>query len=98
MQSRNVKIIAGAAILFLVCSIGWQIGASELATVELHDDMHDMTSQLGSRIGLTNGLSDEDFRNEVVRKARKYDIQLAPEQVTVVRSWRRYLCKHVSSC
>lgn len=52
MQSRNVKIIAGAAILFLVCSIGWQIGASELATVELHDDMHDMTSQLAPALGL----------------------------------------------
>ena len=86
MQNRNLKIIVGAAILFLICNLGWQIGASELASVELRDDMHDMASQLGPRIGYSNGLSDEEFRNEVVRKARKYDIQLAPEQITVVRS------------
>jgi len=44
-----------------------------------------MASQLGARIGLTKIYSDEDFRDEVMRKARKYDIQLTPEQVTVLR-------------
>jgi len=86
MNKRNLKIIAGAAILFLICSTGWQIGACELANVELREDMHDMASQLGPRIGHGNGLSDEGFRNEVIRKASKYDIHLAPEQVTVVRN------------
>jgi len=70
----------------MFCSAGWQIGKWELASIELRDDMHDMASQLGGRIGLTNPISDEEFRNEVVRKARKYDIELAPEQVTVVRN------------
>ena len=86
MQNKNLKIIAGTAVFLLICSVGWQIGACELANVELRDDMHDMASQLGARIGYGNALSDEDFRNEVIRKARKYDIQLAPQQVTVVRN------------
>lgn len=34
----------------------------------------------------TGPQSDDDFRNEVVRRARKYDIELVPEQVTVVRN------------
>jgi len=86
MNQRNVKIITGIAVVLMFCSAGWQIGKWELASIELRDDMHDMASQLGGRIGLTNPISDEEFRNEVVRKARKYDIELAPEQVTVVRN------------
>lgn len=83
---RNFKIIMGAAALFLLCSAGWQIGKWEFGNAELRDDMHDMASQLGPRIGYGKGLSDEEFRNEVIRKASQYDIQLAPEQVTVVRN------------
>lgn len=83
---RNVKIIVGLAILILGCSAGWQIGACEVANVELRDDMKDLTSQLGARIGLTSAMSDEDFRNDVLRKAKRYDIQLTPEQVTVQRT------------
>jgi len=85
MNVRQLKVIAAIAILFVLCSAGWQIGKWELANVELRDDMHDMASQLGARIGLTKIYSDEDFRDEVMRKARKYDIQLTPEQVTVLR-------------
>ena len=86
MNARNLKIIAGIAILFLICSAGWQIGACKLASLELRDDMHDMASQLGARIGLNNASSDDEFRKEVVRRARKYDIELTPEQVTVQRT------------
>src|SRR5262249_57865260 len=86
MNKRNIKIIAGIAILLVLGSVGWQIGACELANVELRDDMHDMASQLGARIGYSNALADEDFRSELIRKARKYDIQLAPEQITVLRN------------
>ena len=66
--------------------VGWQITPCELANVELRDDMKDLAAQLGVRSGLTSPSSDEDFRNDVLRKARKYDIQLAPEQVTVQRT------------
>lgn len=83
---QTLKIILGLALLVLVSIAGWQIGASELANIKLRDDMQDLASQLGSRIGLTTPSSDEDFRNAVVAKARQYDIQLAPEQVTVQRT------------
>ena len=86
MNQRNIRIIAAIAILLVLGSAGWQIGEWQFANVELRDEMHDMASQLGSRIGLTGPQSDDDFRNEVVRRARKYDIGLVPEQVTVVRN------------
>ena len=86
MNDQRLKIIAGVAILLVIWSAGWQIGKWELANVELRDDMHDMASQLGARIGFSAPLSDEEFRNEVMRKAQKYGIQLSPEQVTVVRT------------
>ena len=85
MNMRPIKIIALIAVLLLLCSAGWQVGKSELANIELRDDMRDMASQLGARIGLTKIYSDEDFRDEVMRKAKKYDIHLQPEQVTVLR-------------
>jgi hypothetical protein len=81
-----MRRVAGIAVLYLICSAAWQIGKSELANIELRDDMRDMASQLGARIGLTSASTDEDFRKDVVRKAKKYGIQLAPEQVTVQRT------------
>ena len=83
---RNLKIIAALAILIVGGSVGWQIAACELANVELRDDMRDMASQLAGRIGLTSFSSDEDLRNDILHKAKKYDIQLSPEQVTVQRA------------
>lgn len=85
-KMRKVKIIAVAAVLLLIIDAGWQIGARELANIELRDDLKDMSSQLGARIGLTSAKSDDDFRNDILNKARKYEIPLAPEQVTVQRS------------
>jgi hypothetical protein len=84
-QMRNPKVIAGIAIAVLLCNLAWQIGTRELANAELRDDMHDIASQLGARIGLTDGKTDNDFRNDVIDKAKKYDIQLEPEQITVER-------------
>jgi len=57
--------------------------ARQPADCSLRDDMKDMASQRGGRIELTSFSSDEDLRNDILLKARKYDIQLAPEQVTV---------------
>jgi hypothetical protein len=82
---RNLKITSAIATLLLIGSAAWQVGACEVANAELRDDLKDLTSQLGARIGLTNGKSDEDLRNDVISKALKYDIQLNPEQITVER-------------
>ncbi len=86
MRMRTVKIILGLAVLVFVSIAGRQIGASEIANIRLHDDIQDLASQSGVRIGLTNARSDDDFRNAVLDKARQDGIELAPEQVTVQRT------------
>jgi hypothetical protein len=86
MSMRTLKFALGLAVLALVAIAGWQIGASEVANIRLRDDMQDLASQSGVRIGLTNARSDDDFRNAVLGKARQYDIDLAPDQVRVKRT------------
>jgi len=83
---RKLRIITVAAVLVLVLDAGWQIGARELANIELRDDLKDMSAQLGARIALSSAKSDEDFRSDILNKAKKYEIPLQPEQVTVRRS------------
>jgi hypothetical protein len=80
------KIISALLLLALVVSTGWQFAACELANYELQDDMKDVGSLLGTRIGLTDAKSDDDLRQIVIRKAREHDIVLEPEQVVVERS------------
>ena len=81
-----VKLVLVLAVLVFVSIAGWQIGACEVANIRLRDDMQDLASQSGVRIGLTTARSDDDFRNAVLGKARQYDIDLAPDQVTVRRT------------
>lgn len=83
---QKLRLIFAFAILALVVMAGWQIGASELANMELRDDMKDVASQLGARIGFSTVSSDDDFRAAVIARAKRYDIELAPEQVTVQRT------------
>ena len=82
---RKIAIIAGVFVLYLGGSLAWQITRANLANTLLRDEMHDMSSQLGARIGLNPASSDDDFRNEVVRRARQHGIHLWPGQVTVLR-------------
>ena len=86
MSVRAVKSVLGLAVLVWASIAGWQIGACELADIRLRDDMQDLASQSGVRIGLTTAKSDDDFRNAVLGKAKQYDIELAPDQVTVERT------------
>jgi hypothetical protein len=81
----KLKIFVALAALILMSNVGWQVGKCELTSVELHDDMKDMASQLGPRIGYGNAKSDDDFRDAILRKAKGYDIPLEPEQITVQR-------------
>jgi hypothetical protein len=57
-----------------------------VASLELHEDLKDLSSQIGGRIGLVTGKTDEDFRKEVLRRAKRYDIPLTADEVTVQRS------------
>lgn len=83
---QKLKLILALTILIFVITAGWQIGACELANIELRDDMRDLSSQLGARIGFSPVSSDDDFRAAVIAKAKRYNIELAPEQVTIQRT------------
>jgi len=84
--TKKIAIVIGVVALVWIFSLGWQIGAAELANVELRDDLKDVASQLGAHIGFSPPMSDEGFRDTVVRKAENDGIKLSPEQVTVVRT------------
>jgi hypothetical protein len=82
----KVTISIGIAILVVTLIVGWQIGSRELANMELQDDMQDLASQAGARVGFVEPRSDEDLRRAVMRKAKEHDIELDPEQVRVQRT------------
>jgi hypothetical protein len=82
---KKIKIVIALAAFYFLFSAGWQIGACELANIELRDDLQDIASQLGVRIGATDVGSDDDLRQMVVRKAEKYNVAISPEQVIVMR-------------
>ena len=82
----KARLILGLVILALAVAAGWQVASCELANIELRDDMRDLATQLGSRIGLTPASTDEEFRSAVIRKAEEHEIPLEPEQVTVRRT------------
>jgi hypothetical protein len=81
---KKIKIILGLAAFYLLFSAAWQIGACELANIELKDDMQEMLTQLGQRNGGSDVPSDEDFRDTILRKAGQYGIALLPDQVMVL--------------
>lgn len=82
---RKVIIVLSLALLAIAATAGWQYGDCRLANEELRDDMQDMSAQLGSRIGFRGPMSDEDYRQAVLRRADKYGIDLDPGQITVRR-------------
>jgi hypothetical protein len=83
---EKIKVILGLAVFALVMSTGWQIAACELANVELKDDLKDVASLSGSRIGLAAQHTDNELRATVIRKAASHDIALHPELISVQRS------------
>jgi type III secretion system FlhB-like substrate exporter len=82
---RQLKIILGLAVLVLVITAGWQIGSAEVANMNLQEEIRDMASQAGTHLGIVVPKSDDDVRDEVVRKAKEHGIDLQSDQVTVRR-------------
>ena len=82
---HKLKLICGLLATTFVCLAGWRIAYCELANIELRDDLKDLSSQAGMRIGLASQNSDEQLRMSVINKARQYNIDLASDQVTVDR-------------
>jgi hypothetical protein len=83
---RRITIILGTAALILAVLPGWQIGACELANMNLQEDLRDLASQAGIHVGLVTPTSDEDVSLAVIRKAKDHGIELKPTQVTVRRT------------
>jgi hypothetical protein len=80
---KKTKLMLGLALLALAFVVGWPIASSELVYFELRADLRDIASQNAVRIGLASASTDEEIRAAVIRDARKYEIQLKPEQVTL---------------
>jgi hypothetical protein len=82
---RLLKITLSLAVLVLIISAAWQIGSWEVANMNLQEEIRDMASQAGTHLGIVVPKSDDDVREEVVRKAKDHGIDLQPDQVTVRR-------------
>jgi len=80
------KVIAGLVAIAAAVYVGWQVGACEIANIELKDDLQDLSAQVGTKIGLSPVRNDAELRAMVVRRADDYEIELKPEQVTVRRT------------
>ncbi len=78
---RRIRTIVVIAALTLGVLAGWKVGWYEVANLELQQDMHDLATDKGFRYTITR--SDDDLRNLVISKARRYDIALDESQVTV---------------
>jgi hypothetical protein len=83
---KKLAWIAGLVVLVLTVSVAWQIAAAQIADRQLREDLRDMASQAGARIGLLEPSSIDDFRDAVIRVAKQHGIVLAPSQVTVQRT------------
>lgn len=80
---RTVKNALGLAVLAVAAIAVWQVGRCEVANIELRDDLKDLASQAGARVGLSRPVSDEELRSTVIHKAAAYDIELNPDQVVI---------------
>lgn len=85
MRMKRIKNMVMAAALVLGVVAGWQAGSSELANMELQEDLRDLASPVGAYTKYAVARSDEDLREAVIRKAEDHDIALKPNQVTVQR-------------
>jgi hypothetical protein len=83
---KKIALIVAIILLALAVSAGWQIASNELANRQLEEDLRDLASRNGERIGLSAPATDDDLRNSVIREARELDIVLDPNQVTVQRT------------
>jgi hypothetical protein len=82
---RRIRIILFLAVVSFAALGGWRVALDEVANYQLQEDMEELVSRSHNYIRYAPPLSDEEFRDAVVRKAREHDIALNPEQVRVVR-------------
>jgi hypothetical protein len=82
----KTKLVVGLAAVGLAIATGGQVGVAEWSNLQFQDDLRDVSSMAGTRMGVTAPLSDDELRNTVIKKAYQRGISLEPKQVTVVRS------------
>jgi hypothetical protein len=85
LVAKKLTILVTLALVVVAGMAIWQVASVEIANAELRDELHDVASKLGTRIGFSAPKSDDDYRAEIVRRAGKLGIALTPEQVTVER-------------
>ena len=83
---RRIKFVLIAALVAFVAVAGWQVGSYEVHNIQFQEELHDMASQLGTRIGFNAPRSDDDYRALVVGKAKEHGIDLKTQQVIVQRT------------
>jgi hypothetical protein len=83
---QNAKLILGLVVLVLAIIAGWQMASCELANLQFREELRDIAAQGGARIGLLSFNTDAELREAVIREAKKHEIQLAAEQITVERT------------
>ena len=81
----RIKIIIAVVVLAIGVTAGWQIGAAEVANLNLQEDMRDMASQAGTHVGFIAPPSDDELTANVVRRAKEHGLDISPDQVTVRR-------------
>jgi len=80
---RKLKILLGLAVAALLVSTGWQMFSAYYGSLELVDDLRDISADVGTRIGLSAPNSEDELRSFVIKKANERDIHLEPSEVTV---------------
>ncbi len=82
----KTKLVLGLAAVGLAIATGGQVVVAEWSNLQFQDDLQDVSSMAGTRMGVTAPLSDDDLRSTIIRKAYQRGISLEPKQVKVVRS------------
>jgi len=77
-----MKYVLLVALVVAALSVGGQIVAAEYTNLLFQDELRDISAQLGNRIGMVAPTSEEELRENVVRRARRHELELDPRQVT----------------
>lgn len=81
-----MKYIVLLAVIGALIFAGWQFLAPEFSNYLFQDDLHDLSAQVSTHIGLAQPNSDEDLRRIIIKKAASHDIALQSRQITIRRN------------
>jgi hypothetical protein len=77
----TVKAIGGFLVVILVAFSLFQVVPPLMANYNFQDDLRQVAMMDGSAMQKT----DDDVRNDVMRKVKEHDLPIEPKQVTVQR-------------